>query len=65
MNKDKKILKLINATSKASKIDLALFHTLIWLKYENDESFDQMVNDYYKELKNNQYLIALLCKTNK
>lgn len=63
MNKDKIILKLINATNKASRIDLALFLAIVSLKYDEDNEFGDMCFEFREELKKNPHIIALLCKT--
>lgn len=59
----KKVLQLINAVSKASVIDMALFTSLIALKYEDDVQFMKLANDFYDELEKNPHICALLCKT--
>lgn len=61
--RDKKILQLINATNKASIIDMALFTAIIALKYEDDAKFEKLANDFFDELEKNPHVCALLCKT--
>ena len=49
----KKVLQLIDAVSKASIIDMALFTSLIAIKYEDDVQFMKLANDFYDELEKN------------
>ena len=59
----KKVIQLINAVNKADYKDMALFVSLIALKYEDDADFEKIANQYYDDFKDNVSVCALLCKT--